>query len=117
MTEDTFKPKSKESDVYCYGVVLLELVTRRKALDPSFEEGEDIVSWVRSALSREEEIEHIIDPSLLEEFNDLGVKGQVTNVLLLALWCTQEKSSTRPSRRDVLRQLSNACPSDLKIYI
>lgn len=111
--EDTFRIKSKESDVYSYGVVLLELLTRKKALDSSFEDGEDIVSWVRSAWSREEEIEHVIDPSLLEEFNDLCVREQVRNVLSLALWCTKEESSKRPSMRDVLRQLSDACPTDL----
>eukprot|EP01018_Ginkgo_biloba_P008867 Gb_20231 [translate_table: standard] len=40
----------EKSDVYSYGVVLLEVLTRKKAVDSRFEEGEEIVSWVKRRL-------------------------------------------------------------------
>ncbi|KAK1362728.1 Protein kinase domain-containing protein [Heracleum sosnowskyi] len=102
--------KSKESDVYSYGVVLLELLTRKKALDPSFPEGQDIVSWVASRWSNTEEIIGIIDPSLLNEVINSGIKEQVTGVLLVALRCTEKEASKRLSMREVVKQLEDLAP-------
>nr|XP_027121461.1 receptor-like protein kinase [Coffea arabica] len=108
--------KSKESDVYSYGVVLLELITRKKPLlDPSrsFNDGEgeeDLVSWVRSVWNEAEEIKDAVDPGLLDEFIDSSVMEQATNVLLVALRCTAKEPSKRPSMRDVVKQLTDAYP-------
>lgn len=100
--------KSKESDVYSYGVVLLELLSRKKALDPSFMEEMDIVSWVRSVWSNTGEIEKIVDSSLLEEFLHSDIMEQVIDVFVLALRCTEKEPSKRPTMRDVVRQLLDA---------
>ncbi|KAM0011113.1 putative protein kinase RLK-Pelle-LRR-XI-1 family [Helianthus debilis subsp. tardiflorus] len=63
--ENTFtRSASKESDVYSYGVVLLELISRQK---PVLIENVDMVSWVRS---KSEEIEKIVDRGLLEEIEE-----------------------------------------------
>ena len=99
----------KEFDVYSYGVVLLELITRKKALDPSFTEGTAIVGWVRSVWNITEDINRIANSSLGEEFlSSYSIKDQVINVLLMALRCTEEEPSKRPSMRDVVRQLVKA---------
>ena len=45
--ECIYNNKNKKSDVYSYGVILLELITRKKALDPSFLEEVDTVGWAR----------------------------------------------------------------------
>ncbi|KAM0036859.1 putative protein kinase RLK-Pelle-LRR-XI-1 family [Helianthus debilis subsp. tardiflorus] len=63
--ENTFtRSASRESDVYSYGVVLLELISKQK---PVLIENVDMVSWVRS---RSEEIEKIVDRGLLEEIEE-----------------------------------------------
>ena len=36
-----------KSDVYSYGVVLLELLCRKMPVDPAFGDGVDIVAWMR----------------------------------------------------------------------
>ncbi|RVW14583.1 Receptor-like protein kinase [Vitis vinifera] len=100
--------KSKESDVYSFGVVLLELITRKRALDPSFMEETDIVGWVQSIWRNLEEVDKIVDPSLLEEFIDPNIMDQVVCVLLVALRCTQKEASKRPTMRDVVNQLTDA---------
>ncbi|KAJ0007819.1 hypothetical protein Pint_30490 [Pistacia integerrima] len=73
--------KSKESDVHSYGVVLLELITRKKPLDPSFLEKPDIVGWVSSVWNNTKEINHIVDSRLIEEFQDFNFQEQVIDVL------------------------------------
>lgn len=101
--------KSKESDVYSYGVVLLELITRKKALDPSFVEGgTDIVGWIRSVWSSTEDINKIADLSLREEFLDSSIMDQLIDVLLVALRCTEKEPSRRPIMREVVKQLVKA---------
>ncbi|XP_065853960.1 receptor-like protein kinase isoform X2 [Euphorbia lathyris] len=97
--------KSKESDVYSYGVVLLEVITRKKALDSSFPDGIDIVEWCRSVWFNRQDICDIVDPGLAEEFYDYNTMVHVSNVFLLALRCTQTEPSRRPTMRDVVKQL------------
>ncbi|KAL5999242.1 hypothetical protein ACLOJK_040692 [Asimina triloba] len=98
--------KSKESDVYSYGIVLLELITRRMPLDPSFPEATDIVSWVKFATSNDaENINAVVDPLLWHQFIDSRIMEEVGNVLVLALKCTENGASDRPSMRDVVTQL------------
>lgn len=106
MTENAFKTEnSVESDVYSYGVVLLELITRKKALDPSFMEQTDIVGWVRSAWSNTEKIDRIVDSSLVEELLDSNIRDQIVDVLLVAFSCTHNDPKMRPTMRDVVKQL------------
>ena len=46
---------SEKCDVYSYGVVLLELLCRKLPVDPSFEDGVDIVRWIKSNLQKSDE--------------------------------------------------------------
>lgn len=113
-TETAFTTsKSKESDVYSYGVVLLELITRKKALDPSFPENTHIVRWVSSMLNGTDKIEVVADPDLMHEVVGSMEMEEVFQVLSLAMRCTAEEASERPLMWDVVKELmdikSKAC--------
>ncbi|KAK6911117.1 Leucine-rich repeat [Dillenia turbinata] len=100
--------KGKESDVCSYRVVLLELITRRQALDSSFGEETEIVGWVRSVWRNSQDIKRIVDPSLGEELLDTSIMVQVVSVFFVALRCTEKKTNLRPIMRDAVKQLIDA---------
>ncbi|RAL43810.1 hypothetical protein DM860_014311 [Cuscuta australis] len=100
--------KSREADVYSYGVVLLELITRKKALDPCFHGETDIVGWVRSVWSEREDIREIVDQRLRDELIDSSAMEQVTEVLLLGLRCAEKDRKRRPTMRDVVKLLTRS---------
>lgn len=106
VTENAYTTtKGKETDVYSYGVVLLELISRKKALDPSFVEGMDIVNWARAVWEETGVVDDIVDSELASEISNSNVMKQVTKVLLVALRCTERDPRTRPTMRDVVKYL------------
>ncbi|GKD30736.1 receptor-like serine/threonine-protein kinase ALE2, partial [Tanacetum coccineum] len=57
-----------KSDIYSYGVVLLELLTGRKPVDMSMQSGqENLVAWARPLLPTPEGLNLLINPSLSPE--------------------------------------------------
>lgn len=93
------------SDVYSYGVVLLELITRKKVLDRSFREKYTLVGWVRSVWIHTRKIENIVDSSLASELSDSNVMDQVIRVLCIALQCSEKDPRNRPTMRKVIQLL------------
>ena len=92
-----------ELDIYSYGVVLLELITRKKVLDDSFVEGETtLVGWINSMWRRTRELEEIVDSGLASELSDVNVKAQVIKVFLVALICTQKYPRKRLKMIDIV---------------
>ncbi|KAK2377453.1 receptor protein kinase [Trifolium repens] len=96
----------RKSDVYSYGVVLLELITRKKLLVPSISDEANeihIVTWARSVMMETGKIENIVDPYLVSEFpNSIPLAKQVTAVLSLALQCTEKDPRKRPTMKGVI---------------
>ncbi|KAI4350425.1 hypothetical protein L6164_004882 [Bauhinia variegata] len=94
---------SNKADVYSFGVVLLELMSGRKSLDPSFSEygnGFNIVPWAK-LLMAEGRSSGLFSPALWEA----GPRGKLLGLLRLALTCTAETLSIRPSMKQVLEKL------------
>ncbi|XP_054782338.1 receptor-like protein kinase isoform X2 [Prosopis cineraria] len=99
---------TREFDVYSYGVVLLQLITRKKAMDLSFMEGTEVGIWVRTLWEETGDIHKIVDSSLAEEVRrNSDVLEPVTKLLLLALSCTEQNPHMRPTMRDVTKQLQD----------
>ncbi|KAL0558501.1 hypothetical protein IC582_003075 [Cucumis melo] len=95
-----------KSDVYSYGVVLLELLTGRKPVDMSQPPGEEnLVSWARPLLTSKEGLDVIIDKSL-----DSNVPFEnIAKVAAIASMCVQPEVSHRPFMGEVVQALKLVC--------
>ncbi|XP_061352680.1 MDIS1-interacting receptor like kinase 1-like [Gastrolobium bilobum] len=93
-------------DIYSYGVVLLELLTGKRPLDPEFGESIDIVGWIRKKIDNKSP-EEALDPNV---GNCKHVQEEMLLVLRIALLCTAKLPKDRPSMRDVIMMLGEAKP-------
>ncbi|XP_073008108.1 LRR receptor-like serine/threonine-protein kinase RPK2 [Typha latifolia] len=99
---------SDKADVYSFGVVLLELISGKRSLDPSFSNygnGFTIVAWA-GMLIQEERAGELFYSGLWES----GPKDKLVEMLRLAFSCTAESVAIRPSMKHVvakLKQLKN----------
>ncbi|KAL8137135.1 hypothetical protein V2J09_003136 [Rumex salicifolius] len=91
-----------KSDVYSYGVVLLELLSGRMPVDMSQPEGqENLVTWARPLLTSREGLEKLVDPSLagIYNFEDMA------KVASIASMCVHPEVSHRPFMGEVVQAL------------
>eukprot|EP00268_Persea_americana_P066113 TRINITY_DN8935_c1_g1_i2.p1 TRINITY_DN8935_c1_g1~~TRINITY_DN8935_c1_g1_i2.p1 ORF type:complete len:1141 (+),score=211.16 TRINITY_DN8935_c1_g1_i2:187-3609(+) len=99
---------SDKADVYSYGVVLLELISDKKALDPSFStygNGFNIVAWACMLLRQGRACE-VFSAALW----DAGPHDDLVETLHLAVMCTVETLSVRPTMKQVVRRLKQLQP-------
>ncbi|GAB4842530.1 hypothetical protein Ancab_012504 [Ancistrocladus abbreviatus] len=95
-----------KSDVYSYGVVLLELLTGRKPVDLSQPPGqENLVTRARPLLSSKEGLEAIIDPDLRLTVDI----DSFSKVAAIASMCVQPEVSRRPFMGEVVQALKLVC--------
>ncbi|XP_047311847.1 MDIS1-interacting receptor like kinase 1-like [Impatiens glandulifera] len=98
----------EKSDIYSFGVVLLELLTGKRPLDPAFGECVDIVEWVRSKIKKKRSMGEALDSSIVGSSEH--VEEEMLLVLRIALLCTAKSPKDRPSMRDTITMLGEAKP-------
>ncbi|KAK3127623.1 hypothetical protein QOZ80_7AG0575930 [Eleusine coracana subsp. coracana] len=99
---------SDKADVYSYGVVLMELISDKKALDPSFSpygNGFNIVAWACMLLRQGRAREFFIDGLW-----DVGPHDDLVETLHLAVMCTVDSLSVRPTMKQVVQRLKQLQP-------
>jgi serine/threonine protein kinase len=92
-----------KSDVYGFGVVFLELITGRKAVDHTQPSGEqNLVPWARPLFKDRRKFCQLADPSLQGRYPKRGLY----QALAIAAMCLQERAASRPLIGDVVTALS-----------
>ncbi|KAE8820023.1 putative receptor-like protein kinase [Hordeum vulgare] len=86
-----------KSDVYSYGVLLLELVTGR----PVVQDDRSLVEWSRELIGTDYRLHELVDPAVADTF-DLDELQVMADVIQ---WCTHKDGGARPSMKQLLRIL------------
>ncbi|TYI33688.1 hypothetical protein ES332_A04G151100v1 [Gossypium tomentosum] len=94
---------SEKTDVFSYGVMLLELITGQRAFDLARSANDDdvmLLDWVKGLL-KYKRLETLVDADL--QGNDIG--HEVVQLIQVALFCTQGTPTKRPKMSEVVRIL------------
>ncbi|KAH1244640.1 LRR receptor-like serine/threonine-protein kinase ERECTA [Glycine max] len=94
---------TEKSDVYSYGIVLLELLTGRKAVD-----NESNLHHLILSKTANDGVMETVDPDITTTCRDMGA---VKKVFQLALLCTKKQPVDRPTMHEVTRVLGSLVPS------
>ncbi|XP_062079144.1 BRASSINOSTEROID INSENSITIVE 1-associated receptor kinase 1-like isoform X1 [Humulus lupulus] len=93
---------SEKTDVFGYGVMLLELITGQSAYDLARLANDDVMlfDWVKG-LWNDKKLETLVDANLQGNY----VNEEVEQLIQVALLCTQGTASERPKMSEVVRML------------
>ncbi|CAL5350474.1 unnamed protein product [Camellia sinensis] len=90
------------SDIYSFGVVLLELLTGRRAMDKTrLKSEQNLVDWAKPYLSSSRRLRCIMDPRLAGQYSVKGAK----EMALLALQCVSLNPKDRPRMPAIIETL------------
>ncbi|KAJ7968162.1 Receptor-like kinase [Quillaja saponaria] len=94
---------SEKTDVFGYGVMLLELITGQRAFDLARLANDDdvmLLDWVKGLL-KDKKLESLVDADLQGNY----VEEEVEQLIQVALLCTQGSPMERPKMSEVVRML------------
>ncbi|KAF0908613.1 hypothetical protein E2562_026657 [Oryza meyeriana var. granulata] len=92
-----------KSDIYSFGVVLLEIITGRRAIDNTRAAGEqNLVAWARPLFKDRRKFPQMADPALHGQYPSRGLY----QALAVAAMCVQEQPTMRPLIGDVVTALT-----------
>ncbi|CAM8990503.1 unnamed protein product [Rhodiola kirilowii] len=97
---------TKQSDIYSFGVLLLEIASGRKPIDLQAPENEvSLVDWTYD-LEHEGKLLDGADPRLDNEYNE----AELQCLLIVGLWCAQPTQVYRPTIRQASLVLNSEAP-------
>ncbi|CAI0382131.1 unnamed protein product [Linum tenue] len=100
-----------KSDVYGFGVVLLEMLTGLRAMDTNRPSGEyKLVDWAKPSLSNKRKLRKIMDPRLDLEY-PLNAAMQAAELILQ---CLEVDPKSRPSMEEVVETLRKVAEIKVK---
>ncbi|KAK1418264.1 hypothetical protein QVD17_27407 [Tagetes erecta] len=94
---------TKESDVFNFGVVALELASGKKLIDNKTGEKQTrFIEWIWE-LYRIDALIEAVDPNLSSDFEE----EEIRSLIIIGLWCVHPHSELRPSIRQVIQVLNS----------
>ncbi|XP_057801343.1 receptor-like cytoplasmic kinase 176 [Salvia miltiorrhiza] len=91
-----------KSDIYSFGVVLLEILSGKKAIDKTRPSGEhNLVEWAKPYLTNKRRVLHVLDARLEGQYS----LGQAAKAAQLALQCLAMEARSRPNMDEVVTAL------------
>lgn len=98
-----YQQLSPKSDVYCLGIVILEIMTGKFPSQylNNQKGGTDVVQWVRQAIS-EGRVAELIDPEIANTSNSLE---QMEKMLYIGATCTESDAEMRIEMREAIRSI------------
>lgn len=98
----------EKSDIYSYGVVLMEILSGKRSVVAEFGDGNSIVDWVKTKIRTKGGIDEILDKNAGAACSP--VREEMMQTLRIAMLCTSRNPADRPSMRDVVLMLQEAMP-------
>ncbi|KAI7737029.1 hypothetical protein M8C21_007529 [Ambrosia artemisiifolia] len=97
---------TKKSDVFSFGVVLLEIACGRKPIEYKAQENQIwLLEWIWELYGTNTLLEGV-DPCLGSDFD----KEEIKHLMIIGLWCVHPDSDVRPTMRQVIRVLNSEAP-------
>ena len=91
-----------KSDVYGFGVVMLEMLSGKRALDPNRPSGQlSLADWAKPYLADRRKLARLMDPRFEGQYNS----KQAFQAAQLTLNCLAGEPRSRPSMKEVVETL------------
>ncbi|KAM3338586.1 hypothetical protein P3S68_030672 [Capsicum galapagoense] len=98
---------STSGDVYSYGIMLMEVLTKRRPTDEEIcNENLDLRKWITQSFSGT--MLEVVDANLFPEEEQITSKVEIciASMVELALDCTKENPESRITMKDVVKRLN-----------
>ncbi|KAF7151716.1 hypothetical protein RHSIM_Rhsim02G0176500 [Rhododendron simsii] len=99
------KDTTEKSDIYVFGLILIELLTGKTPADTEFGLQESIVEWARYCYS-DCHLDTWVDPTVKGTALS-NHQNEIVETMSLALYCTADDPMARPCASDVVKTLES----------